>query len=168
WRLVWKEYRTQRPLWLVLAILTPLSQSGILGIVRCFSRPPDNQATALMAIGFIASVVYMLGCCATMFSVEHETGTFDFQKVLPGNQRQVFWSKVGFAVVSSLLLTVLLSFVTRVVILSFMIRVLFDQGPPSSSTWFGTYGVLFMAELFVWSLLASLLIRQPLWAVIVA
>src|SRR5438093_10557462 len=64
WRLVWKEYRTQRPLWLVLAILTPLSQSGILGIVRCFSRPPDNQGTALMSIGFIASVVYMLGCCA--------------------------------------------------------------------------------------------------------
>src|SRR5439155_17557847 len=40
WRLVWKEYRTQRPLWLVLGILTPLSQSVILGLVRCFSRPP--------------------------------------------------------------------------------------------------------------------------------
>ena len=77
WRLVWKEYRTQRALWLVLAILPPLLQSGSL-VLELFLNSRaygtffnDIQINALMAIGFIGSVTYILGCCATMFSVEH-------------------------------------------------------------------------------------------------
>lgn len=164
WRLVWKEYRTQRPLWLALAIATPVLQVLVL-LLDWFGqdfRPltmSEGLANGLMAVGFIASVVYLLGCSATMFSVEHETGVFEFQRILPANQPRVFWAKIGFAFVSSLLLTAALWVVTRGVFL---------WDGPRGSTWFGTYGLLYMAEIFAWSILASLLIRQPLWGVIAA
>ena len=159
WRLVWKEYRVHRPLWLALLIATPLIQLGILGFLWVFDDHSSAADTAngLMAIGFISSVIYLLGCSATMFSVEHETGTFDFQRVLPANQPRVFWAKVSFAFVSGVVLNTALWLVTRGVFLA---------GVTSSSTWFGTYGLLYMAEVFAWSILASLLIRQPLWGVI--
>ena len=173
WRLVWKEYRVQRPLWLVMAILPLLLQGSILVLVWWFSTPPygkmdEAQGSVFMAIGFVASVVYVLGCCATMFSVEHENATFDFQRVLPANHSRVLWAKIGFAAVSSLMLTTLLWIVTRGVILGIVIPEILQWGAPSASVWFGTYGVLYMAEIFVWGILSSLLIRQPLWAVIVA
>ncbi|MBC7816383.1 MAG: hypothetical protein IAG10_05770 [Planctomycetaceae bacterium] len=164
WRLVWKEYRTQLPLWLALLIATPLMQVGMLILrfvdngfgIRAYTT---ETANGLMAIGFIASIVYLLGCCATMFSVEHETGVFDFQRVLPTNQPRVFWAKLSFAAVSSLLLTAIQWLVTRGVFL---------WDAPQGSTWFGTYGLLYMAEIFAWSILASLVVRQPLWGVIAA
>ncbi len=163
-RLIWKEYRTQRPLWLALLIATPLMQVAMLILrfvnddYRIHAYTPET-ANGLMAIGFIASIVYLLGCCATMFSVEHETGVFDFQRVLPTNQPRVFWAKVSFAAASSLLLTAILWLVTRGVFL---------WDAPHGSTWFGTYGLLYMAEIFAWSIFASLIVRQPLWGVIAA
>ena len=164
WRLIWKEYRVQRPLWLVLLVATPLLQVMVLAInwVDKDFRPltmTDGLSNGLMAMGFIASVIYLLGCSATMFSVEHETGVFDFQRVLPANQPRVFWAKVSFAFLSCVLLTAALWLVTRGVFLA---------DGPRGSTWFGTYGLLYMAEVFAWSIFASLLIRQPLWGVIAA
>ena len=99
----------------------------------------------------------MLGCAATLFSVEHETGTFDFQRVLPANQPRVFWAKIWFALMSSLALTLLLSIVTRG---------LFVPTLPQGGHWFANFGGLLLAEVFVWSVLCSLLIKQPLWGVI--
>ena len=97
WRLVWKEYRVHRPLWLVLLVATPLLQCVVLAInwVEQDFRPllmTDGLSNGLMAIGFISSVIYLLGCSGKMFSVEHETGKFDFQRVLPANQLRVFWA----------------------------------------------------------------------------
>ncbi len=164
WRLVWKEYRVQRPLWLALLIASPVLQVAWLVLMwivdgrHTVLNSPD-LARAFFAIGFVTSAIYLLGCCATMFSVEHETGSFDFQRVLPSNQPRVFWAKVGFAAVSFLALTTLLWLMTQV---------LFVRFAAIEPSWFGAYGVLYMAELFVWSMLASLLIRQPLWAVIIA
>src|SRR5262245_9548021 len=125
WRLVWKEYRTHRALWLVMAAFPPLVEGLILVVARALSRPPfgtldDDQASALMVIGFLASLVYVLGCSATIFSVEHQNATFDFQRVLPASYRRVLSAKVGFAAVSGLLLTFLLWLVIRVLILGFL------------------------------------------------
>lgn len=164
WRLVWKEYRTQRALWLTLLIATPMLQVAFLMLSWVLDdfRPitfTHDTANSMMAIAFIASAVYLLGCCGTMFSVEHEMGTFDFQRLLPANQPQILWSKIGFAFGSTVLLSAALWIVTPGVLLFIA---------PRSSSWFGTYGLLYMAELFGWSILASLLIRQPLAAVIVA
>src|SRR5437867_6437465 len=104
WRLVWKEYRVQRPLWLTLLIVTPVLQVALLALNWAIDgfRPlhwTDGLKLGLQGIGFAASAVYVLGCGATLFSVEHETGTFDFQRVLPANQPRAFCATVSFALV---------------------------------------------------------------------
>ena len=164
WRLVWKENRTQRPLWLALLIATPLMQTALLMLnwITDGFRPmllTDHLRMGLLGISYAASAVYVLGCGATLFSVDHETGTFDFQRVLPANQPRVFWSKVGFALASATLLTLLLWIMTRGV---------FVWTLPSEGTAYGGFGVLFLIEVFLWSILCSLLIRQPLWGVVSA
>lgn len=164
WRLVWKEYRVQRPLWLAILIATPVLQAALvmfawwMGDARVLFIPTD-VAQALFAIGFVTTAIYLLGCSATMFAVEHETGSFDFQRALPSNQPRVFWAKIGFSLVSFLLLTAVLWLLTQV---------LFVRFTATEVSWFGAFGVLYMAELFAWSVFALLLIRHPLWAVIVA
>src|SRR5439155_13464225 len=89
-----------------------------------------------------------------LFSVQHETGTFDFQRVLPANQSRVFWAKIGFALASAAVLAILIALFTRGV---------FVPTLPRDASWFRTFGVLYLAEVFVWSLLASLIIKQPSW-----
>ena len=164
WRLVWKEYRTQRPLWLALLIGTPVLQLAWLALnwlEAGFRSVPgsDGVSMGLLGIGYAASAIYMLGSGATLFSVEHETGTFDFQRVLPANQPRVFWAKTGFAFVSSLLLTLLLWIFTCGV---------FVPTLPRDGQWFREFGGLLLAEVFVWSVLCSMLIKHPLWGVITA
>jgi len=39
---------------------------------------------------------------------------------------------------------------------------------PHQGSWFDGFGLLYLAEIFVWSLLCSLLIKQPLWGVVTA
>ena len=166
WRLVWKEYRTQRALWLTLLIGAPVLQGSLIGLsgwldgYQSPARRPDF-VVVLFAISYVMSAIYVLGCAATMFSVEHETGTFDFQRVLPANQPRVVWSKIGFGLLSSSALVLILWIITVALF-----------GPESQgrtvSNWFSGLGLFYLAELFAWSLVASLLIRHPLWSVIVA
>ncbi len=164
WRLIWKEYRTQRPLWLALLVGTQVLQIAFLALNWALNGSPPLQPTdpirlGLLGIAYGGSAIYVLGCCATLFSVEHETGTFDFQRVLPANQPRVFWAKVGFALVSSMGLTLLLWIITRGV---------FVLTLPREGTVYGGFGLLFLVELFCWSILCSLLIQQPLWGVVTA
>ncbi|TXT21178.1 MAG: hypothetical protein FD138_4086 [Planctomycetota bacterium] len=73
WRLVWKEYRVHRPLWLVLLVGTPLMQIFFLATIWLFSAgqgewvTPDGIVT-VFGVGFAASFIYLLGCGATAFS----------------------------------------------------------------------------------------------------
>lgn len=159
-RLLWKEYRQQRALWLAIAIATPALQWFIFWLQWLLNdyRPPrDAELVAVAAIGFACVAVYLLGCAATMFSVEHEAGTFDFQRVLPTRSLRVFWAKVFFAAVSGFALAVLLWTLTRA---------LFQDIP--QGIWFGINGLLYWSELFAWSVLTSMLIRHPLWSVVLA
>ncbi len=167
WHLVWKEYRTQRALWLTLLIVAPVLQAAPVALMwwtddfRPLQPDPRNDGTRMgwLVIGYLAVAIYVLGCASTLFSVEHEAGTFDFQRVLPANPPRVFWAKIWFALVSSLALALLLSVITRG---------LFVPTLPKDGSWFFGLGGLLLIELFVWSVLCSLLIKQPLWGVIAA
>ncbi len=169
WRLVWKEYRTHRPLWLAILIGTPVLQLAlVLGTWMQTSQTMHPSMTeemlrlsssGLVNIAYVSVVVYLIGCVGTMFSIDHETGVFPFIRVLPTTQPRVFWSKIGFAVVSWAALALLIGLITAV---AFVSKV------PEDANWHWTYGVLFLVEVFAWSLFSSLWIRQPLWAIVVA
>ncbi|MFH1918361.1 MAG: hypothetical protein ABIP48_00525, partial [Planctomycetota bacterium] len=99
-RLVWKEYRLQRPFWISMVVLAVL----LSGIVLLFT-PEGNSTAKIMWLFDIAlglSALYALGCGATLFATEHEAGTYDFQRSLPVSAGRLFWAKMTFAVASTL------------------------------------------------------------------
>ena len=80
-RVVWKEYRVQRPLWIAIAV-------GTLVIELLLLATPEKLLTvekmpALFAISLAAAAIYGLGCGATLFATERETETYDFLRALP-------------------------------------------------------------------------------------
>ena len=92
WRIAWKEYRTQRPLWLAIVVLTLLVQFGYQIAVTIGGENVSEQVLYVMAMG--AAAVYALGCGATLFAAERETGTFEFQRGLPlAWQRRISWGQ---------------------------------------------------------------------------
>ncbi|MEN6497283.1 MAG: ABC transporter permease, partial [Thermoguttaceae bacterium] len=97
WRLFWKEFRVQWQFWIAMAVLTALMQLVILATASLADRTPWLFGAALVLTAF-----YALGCGATLFATEHETGTFDFQRALPVSSRLLFASKTTFGVVSVL------------------------------------------------------------------
>lgn len=156
WRLFWKEFRVQWQFWIAMAVLTALVQLVILTTASLADRTPWLFGTALVLTAF-----YALGCGATLFATEHETGTFDFQRALPVSSRLLFASKTTFGVVSVLAFGGTL----------WLAAALMAGRPwPSAEELQGLAGLWGFAavELFAWGLLFSLLLRGPLMAAILA
>ena len=93
WRLVWKEYRLQRALW--LAVLGIIVFGQLLGLLIADNA---DRATFLFHFGPALTALFAAGIGATLFAAERETGTFDFQRVLPAVPWAVYGVKVAVAV----------------------------------------------------------------------
>jgi ABC-type transport system involved in multi-copper enzyme maturation permease subunit len=115
------------------------------------------------AFGFAVALpaFYALGCGATAFAAEHETGTFEFRRMLPITAGRLFWSKVLFAAASTLAMIVVL----------WPVAVAFSGGRlPSTGQAVGLWALWGFAavELLAWGTLFSLLSTQPLKSAILA
>lgn len=101
WRLVWKEYRLQRSWWIAMAVLAVILQL----LMRLLASPESLSGfKGFYVVALLLTALYAVGCGATLFATEHETGTFEFQRMLPVTARRLFFAKVGFAVASTALL----------------------------------------------------------------
>lgn len=160
WRLVWKEYRLQRSLWIAIGVLGALIQLWVLAIHR-FGEGVDPTVfvTILYGAALVLTWIYAMGCGAVLFAAERENGTYDLQRALPVLSRQVFGAKVVFALVSTaallgvlLLLAALLAGWTR----------------PPAETLQMQWGMIGLAslEVLAWTILFSLLLHGPLKAAI--
>jgi len=58
WRLVWKEYRTQRWFWVGVVALAVVAQL----LVLMLADRPDDRTTALFYVAWWLPVFYALGC----------------------------------------------------------------------------------------------------------
>jgi hypothetical protein len=157
WRIAWKEYRTQRPLWLAMVVLTLLVQFGYQFAVTVGGGNVSEQALFAIAMG--AAAVYALGCGATLFATERETGTFEFQRGLPLAWRPLFVGKAGFGAASVFALALLLWSVTIA-----MAGGRLPAWRDSGQLWGG--GLLAAWEVFAWGLFFSLRMDRPLVAAV--
>ena len=157
WRIAWKEYRTQRPLWLAIAVLAVLVQLGVQIAATVSGQAISEQV--LFAIAMVATAVYALGCGATLYATERETGTFEFQRGLPLAWRPLLAGKAGFGAVSVVALALLLWSVT-IALAGGRLPSWRDGG----ELWGG--GLLAAWEVYAWSLLFSLLLDRPLLAAV--
>lgn len=75
-RLLWKEYRMQRGLWLAMAIGCFLFQ-GLFFLIMSNPQTPVLQESfqLFVSIAFLLTLLYAMGSGATTFSIEREEGT---------------------------------------------------------------------------------------------
>lgn len=93
----WKEYRTQRSIWLGVLVLIVSIQLMIGFSLR------DGQGSAfsfLFGFGSILSMFYALASVGVMFAGEHEERTFDWLRTLPVARVPLFTGKLLWLVVS--------------------------------------------------------------------
>lgn len=152
----WKECRRLTPMAIGVAVL------GLLVMLTLASTlPPQDISAAVQIVAWGATALLAVACAVTLYAVEEEEGTVDFLRYLPRNQSAVFMAKVLAAIVVLIATVVLLSLIG--------LRVSGGLWPERTGFAIGlfSYGGMAVAEAFVWSLLASLLIRQPLIAAVV-
>ena len=157
WRVVWKEYRTQRAFWIAMAVLTAFLQ---LIVVISVIKPTD-RTDLLFHYGLGFPALFALGCGATLFATEHETETYEFQRSLPVSGWRLFLGKVACAVMA-----------TSTMIAAFWCLALaFSGGQQPSAEMHGIiWGLWGMAavEGLVWGIFFSLLSKWPLRAAMLA
>ncbi len=151
YQIFWKEYRQMRGFWLSVFAMTVMLQVTI-----CFV-PVNPLADQLYGLAACFSVLYALGCGATMFAVEHENGTYDFLRALPTRGLPTFVSKVAFTVVSAPLLVIATLISAEILALS---RDLYRLAPIE---YLGLWAIG-STLLFVWAAFFSLLMRHAIKA----
>ena len=109
-RWFWREYRLGRSFWIAMFALTVTLELFWLASNAYWNF--DTSRHALWGIAIVMPMVYVLGWAATSFSREHETGSFAMLTTLPTTFTPVWLGKVGFTLVSGLLLAIALAVVT--------------------------------------------------------
>lgn len=153
WRLVWKEYRLLRSFWIAMAVLAVLASLYVLATLY----QVDLRPGVLFAIALTIPALYALGCGATMFATEHETGTYDFQRALPVSAGRLLAGKLGFALIS----------IPALILVLWLLALGFSRGQlPRADLHLGLWGVWGFGaiEALAWGMLFSLISRHPLKA----
>ena len=157
WRLVWKEYRLMRSFWIAMAVL-----AVILELIACASVwSPNDSVQLIFAMALVLPAFYAMGCGATLFATEHETGTYEFQRSLPVSASRLFFGKIPFGLISTPPLFLLLWISAWIIS---------GRRLPDAEFHVGLWGLCGVAalELFLWGVLFSLLCRQPMKAAVLA
>jgi len=158
WRLVWKEYRVQRPFWVAMVALVLAAQSILLaGLSSGLVTGTDVLFWVALAMG----AFYALGAGATLFATEHEAATYPFQRLLPVSALRLFAAKVAFALASTAALFAVVWLAAAV---------LAGWRLPERQDHLALWGLWGMAalEMLAWGVLFSLVSTRPLVAVILA
>lgn len=159
WRLVWKEYRQQRALWLAIAAAGLVFQVAVL--IYCALNGVSNLPEKLFTVALSVPILYSLGCGATLFAGEHEADTFSYQQALPVAAVRVFKAKIVFALCSALALFPVLW------LLAFaMTSWKLPDAAWHLQLWGG--GVVATIEVLIWATLGSLVLGRVLPAAIVS
>jgi len=148
-RMLWKEYRVSRALWLsclFIGILFQVIQSQMI-------VEPQSRVQLLLGGASFFSVMYAVGCGALLFACEREERTCDWLAAISIPPAPTLSAKFLFAIVS----TIAMQFALALSSLIFLV------GTPVQNLWelLLPVGVL----VIVWSSLGSLLSRRVLTSV---
>ncbi len=158
-RVFWKEYRTQRTLWIAMVLLIVVLQ--LITLVATVAIGGEDAVVPLFTLAMVLSALYALGCGATLFAAEHEAGTFEFQRILPVAAWRLFLGKVAFAVLST---------IAMLGVGWGAASLLAGWQWPDTKTHVGLWSLCGVGafELLAWAVFFSLLSTRPLKAAILA
>lgn len=103
-RLMWKEYRALRGLWLALAVFGLVCDAMIF----FFTDSLQERLPGIFGFAGVLPAGFALGAGAMLFALEREEATYEFLRCLPVTSPRVFAGKVFTALIGSLLLGFLL------------------------------------------------------------
>ncbi|MEX0727690.1 MAG: ABC transporter permease [Planctomycetaceae bacterium] len=112
WRLMWKEYRSQRGLWIGVAALAVFVQAVMLAV----SRDRVFIVNDVYFIALILPVLYALASTAVLFAAEKEEGTFELLRSLPVTPQRLFAAKLCFCLCTSLAMLLVLHAIAWVIV----------------------------------------------------
>ena len=161
-RLVWKELRTLRALWLSLLAMAFVMQ---LGLARSADNP-YQRSTWVFAIAFFLPVVYSLAYAAMAFAGEREEGTDQLLCRLAAPPLSLLSTKM---LMNALSTAALLAILYLVAWMLAPWQQIWDRLYPDASL--ASQGMLALAwgtGLFSWGLFFSLLIRRVMPCLILA
>ena len=160
-RLLWKEFRQVRWFALLVVLCGCFAQAyGVVGasLVGASDSRLEIWSHPAVLIPTLIPMLFAIGCGATIFSNEHDSETFLFQRLLPVSGRQILGVKLGLAIGLTALLFFVL-WVSSVLLYSnweWLARSLLFVIPLSG---------LVVSEMLVWSLFFSVIEKRPLFAI---
>ena len=153
-RLIWKEYRAQRSLWIALAVGAVLLQSLALWMSG------STQGVFPFVIAYVLSACFSAACAAVLFAGEDEEGTHPLLLQLPLQPHKAVMAKLSFGIVAVVI------FLCATLLAAAAWTMLTRSGLNAAlSEDLSVYGKS-IAGTFVWSVLFSLTIRRVLPAVV--
>ena len=165
WRLIWKEYRVQRAFWIGIAVLTVL----LICLARFSVVDPAARMDWQFGFAVVLPTLFAAACGGMLFAVDHEAGTYEFQRSLPVRPAHLLLSKFVFAFLSIMALYVV-GWLAAVLLSGLPLADAFQILPSfvlfARRHMMGAASIFFPLELFLWSSLFSLLLRRPLAAAI--
>jgi ABC-type transport system involved in multi-copper enzyme maturation permease subunit len=159
--LVWKEYRTQRSLWLAIVAMAVLL-ACLLQWIRLVSPSLDMQPAGFSFFALAFPPIFAWAAACMLFAGEHEQETFPFLSAQPVPARDVFLAKLVSIVAGVLLLIPPLG----------LLDLWLSAGQPVYGASLARYAWLNMGltslELSAWSILFSLLLHRVIHALLAA
>lgn len=153
YRLLWKEYRAQRSLWLVLAFCMLALQTTIV-----VARPPATTYSTFRHAFGILMCTQMIVCCfcvtsiALLFSGEEDLGTAIWLRQFPVRTRTLFWSKAVASFFGALGMVILGLASTAILVIPRYGRIEFSSLNDPSLVLFAVLPVVIFVVSLFWSL----------------
>ncbi len=161
-RLMWKEYRVQKSLWLTLLISGAVPQL----LLRLIATNRELRMAGVWAIAVIAPLMFMVGSTAVLFAGEREERTCDWLLNMAVPARWTLLSKWGFLLTATLAMALTLSLSALSLLWAFPFppgQLLAGGAHDSIQTVQAVVAVAVVC--LVWGNLASLLSRRVIAAV---
>ena len=153
-RLLWKEFRQQWAFWVAMVFLTMLLMVLFEVMFALLGVRPREDSYHLIYV-FCLAVLYALGCGATLFATEHDTGTYQTLRNLPVSSFLVFMSKITLALFATVSLVIVLYIPTYLLAGYFSKNIEVFPWP----VWY-----LGLGSALAWGSLFSQLVKRPLLA----
>lgn len=98
WRMVWKEYRTQRGLWLMIVGIYLVSVVALVVFLPEVDRPSYSQ---LLFSAVLTTAFYILASGGVSYAAEREQRTMPWLQTLPLGPMRLLLSKLAWTVASA-------------------------------------------------------------------
>ncbi len=156
-RILWREAAEQYAFCIgIFALLVTMQAS--LATMDTFDMIPAPTVAFGFGMALFMTAIYVAGSCALLLTAEVDAGTFSFQRTKPIGWFTYLWGKLAWVLFSGLLLGLVAWLETGVWLGRF-------PGVRDTSLAMGVCGVGIL-EGMAWGLMASMLVREPLRAVI--